>query len=45
LTHFAFTPTLPLAAYRQLAVLVIEDSPYLASMLRIILNDLGVTKI
>jgi len=45
LTHFDFTPTLPLEAYRQLAVLVIEDSPHMASMLRIILNDLGVTKI
>lgn len=40
-----FSPTLPLETYRQLGVLVVEDSPHMASMLRIILNDLGITKI
>ncbi|MBI1261966.1 MAG: response regulator [Rhizobiales bacterium] len=45
MSHISFTTTLPLETYRQLGVLVVEDSPHMASMLRIILNELGVTRI
>lgn len=45
MSNISVTTTLPPETYKQLGVLVVEDSSHMASMLRIILNELGVTRI